>query len=99
MKADHRELKADHQELKSRFNNLEKQMAEIYQFTIPRIPRSSNLDQDSGLLRSQGTNLIFNISLRITSKNCPSDYDTDASFSSDSDDEVIDRQQIQNEEF
>ena len=69
MKAEHRELKAEHQDLKSKFNNLEKQMAEIYQFIIPRIPGSSNLDQDPNpnlnpnqMLRSQGTNSTFNIS-------------------------------------
>ena len=40
-------------------------MAEIYQFTIPRIPRSSNLDQDSGLIvRSQGTNSTFNNNIK-----------------------------------
>ena len=48
---------------------MEKQMADIYQFTIPRIPGSSNLDQDPNpnlnpnqMLRSQGTNSTFNIS-------------------------------------
>ena len=69
LKEEHRELKADHQDLKSKFNNLEKQMAEIYQFIIPRIPGSSNLDQDPNpnlnpnrLLRSQGTKSSFDIS-------------------------------------
>ena len=64
LKVEHRELKEEHQELKSKLNILEKKMAEIYQFTIPRIPRSSNFDQDSGLIvRSQGTNSTFNSSL------------------------------------
>ena len=40
-------------------------MAEIHQFTIPRIPRSSNSDQDSGLIvRSQGTNSTFNKNIK-----------------------------------
>ena len=65
LKVEHRELKAEHQELKSKFNILEKQMAEIHQFTIPRIPRSSNFDQDSGLIvRSQGTNSTVNNNIK-----------------------------------
>ena len=65
LKVEHRELKAEHQELKSKFDILEKQMAEIHQFTIPRIPRSSNSDQDSGLIvRSQGTNSTFNKNIK-----------------------------------
>ena len=63
LKVEHRELKEEHQELKSKFTSLEKQIAEIYQFSIPRIPKPSNVDQDSGLIvRSRGTNSTFNIS-------------------------------------
>ena len=69
LEEEHRELKADHQALKSKFNKLEKQMAEIHQFIRPRIPGSSNLDQDPNpnlnpnrLLHSQGTNSTLNIS-------------------------------------
>ena len=65
LKDEYRGLKEEHQELKSKFNILERQMAEIYQFTIPRIPRSSNLDQDSGLIvRSQGTNSTFDKNIK-----------------------------------